>query len=452
MSAWLDTDDTVAEEFLKTRKLTEKRFRAYRSVIRSFERVSQRHQALSREMLSEWMRERKVNFWPKSSQVQEIHIVDDFIDYLLKRGLIDKNPIADLRLKHGARGNRPVWRAIASPNPDDALVALRRPAPFGSFLGDFMQNHVTLMRNRGYKYTTEADLLLRFDRFLQASPHLAGESIEKMVAAWAAAKRTPHHAAQCQKAERMLTKARYRIDAKMLPRPCDPRVGQQVARIYRKPHILSPGDVRLMLDVSRSYSTRTFSYRPLCARHMIILAYCAGLRRGEIARLNLGDVDFNSGTITIRDTKFYKTRILPLSDSALSELGAFVDARRGAGASQDPQSALFWHDHPSGRHSSYMVSKMITEVMRQAGLKPLSGRAGPRVHDLRHSMVVSRILEWYRTGVNPQERLRFLSTYMGHRDINSTLVYITVTRDLLHEANERFRAIGIRCLNLEVAS
>lgn len=98
MSAWLDTDDTVAEEFLKTRKLTEKRFRAYRSVIRSFERVSQRHQALSREMLSEWMRERKVNFWPKSSQVQEIHIVDDFIDYLLKRGLIDKNPIADLRL------------------------------------------------------------------------------------------------------------------------------------------------------------------------------------------------------------------------------------------------------------------------------------------------------------------------------------------------------------------
>jgi len=67
-------------------------------------------------------------------------------------------------------------------------------------------------------------------------------------------------------------------------------------------------------------------------------------------------------------------------------------------------------------------------------------------------MVVNRILEWYRTGVNPQERLRFLSTYMGHRDINSTLVYITVTRDLLHEANERFRAIGIRCLNLEVAS
>jgi len=55
---------------------------------------------------------------------------------------------------------------------------------------------------------------------------------------------------------------------------------------------------------------------------------------------------------------------------------------------------------------------------------------------------------WYRSGINPQERLPFLATYLGHRDINSTLVYITVTQDLLHLANERFRAVGVPCLNL----
>ena len=61
---------------------------------------------------------------------------------------------------------------------------------------------------------------------------------------------------------------------------------------------------------------------------------------------------------------------------------------------------------------------------------------------------MNRILEWYRMDINPQDRLPFLATYLGHRDINSTLVYITVTQDLLHYASERFRAVGARCLSL----
>lgn len=63
-------------------------------------------------------------------------------------------------------------------------------------------------------------------------------------------------------------------------------------------------------------------------------------------------------------------------------------------------------------------------------------------------MVVNRILEWYRTGINPQDKLPFLATYLGHRDIHSTLVYITVTQDLLQQANERFRAFGAHCLHV----
>jgi hypothetical protein len=65
-----------------------------------------------------------------------------------------------------------------------------------------------------------------------------------------------------------------------------------------------------------------------------------------------------------------------------------------------------------------------------------------------HSLVVNRILAWYRAGINPQERLPFLATYLGHRDIHSTLVYITVTQDLLHEAGERFRRFGAQCLQV----
>ena len=67
---------------------------------------------------------------------------------------------------------------------------------------------------------------------------------------------------------------------------------------------------------------------------------------------------------------------------------------------------------------------------------------------LRHEMVVNRILEWYRAGINPQERLPFLATYLGHRDIHSTLSYITVTQDLLQQAGERFHKMGAHCLHV----
>ena len=95
------------------------------------------------------------------------------------------------------------------------------------------------------------------------------------------------------------------------------------------------------------------------------------------------------------------------------------------------------------------IATPLIDVLRRAGLKPSRGKTGPRIHDLRHSMVVNRITAWYRAGVNPQNKLAYLATYLGHRDINSTLVYITVTQDLLQEAGERFRRFGARHLQVE---
>jgi len=132
----------------------------------------------------------------------------------------------------------------------------------------------------------------------------------------------------------------------------------------------------------------------------------------------------------------------------MAELRAYINARRRVGASQDARSGLFWQEQRSAGYTSQAIACLLVDVIRRAGLKPPQGRTGPRLHDLRHSMVVNRILDWYRTGINPQDRLPFLATYLGHRDINSTLVYITVTQDLLHHANERFRAVGAPCLNL----
>jgi integrase len=99
---------------------------------------------------------------------------------------------------------------------------------------------------------------------------------------------------------------------------------------------------------------------PLSIYTMLLLAYCAGLRRSELARLDLGDVDFQSGTITIRQTKFYKTRILPLPDSVMAELQSYTEARRRTGGSLDPCSGLFWHEQRGAIRSRQLPGCSLT--------------------------------------------------------------------------------------------
>jgi integrase/recombinase XerD len=310
-----------------------------------------------------------------------------------------------------------------------------------------MRDHVERMRSRGYRYTTQTAWFLRFDRFLQAHPGLSSVPVATMLEHWAAAKPTRHHAAECERLKHALTKALRHLDPSVPASRPDARPEKQAARHYRKPHIYSPADVRRMLEIARSYPSPRAPLRPSSLHAMLLLAYCAGLRRSELARLDLGDVDLRSGTITIRETKFFKTRILPLPDTVMAELRAYIDARRRAGAPQDAQSGLFWHDQGNNRYTSAAIAWLLVDILRRAELKPAAGRTGPRLHDLRHSMVVNRILQWYRSGINPQNKLPFLATYLGHRDINSTLVYITVTQDLLQQASERFRSVGARCLD-----
>jgi integrase/recombinase XerD len=452
MKPWPDTDGNAI-----TRYLRQLRLRCpispiyYRQALCSFQEVVVQHHCpplqVSREALEAWLRERATH-WPMSTLLHRARIVNRFLDFLVQEELIASNPVADLRAQYCVKCSKPILRALLASEPDRALEALRQFLPFGSVLGDLMRDHIALMRTRGFRYETQARWLWRFDRFLQAHPELADEPLSVMLQHWSAARSTANHAAECEKLARALAKAQHHRDPGIeLKRP-DPRPGQQVARQWRRPYIYSPEEVRRLLDIARTYPSPRAPLRPISLHTMLVLAYCAGLRLGELARLDLGDVDLQTGTITIRETKFFKSRILPLTDSALSALREYLEARRKAKAPQSPASGLFWHDQGNARYTSQSIAYGLVDILRRAGIKPPKGKTGPRIHDLRHSMVVNRILEWYRAGINPQDKLPFLATYLGHRDIHSTLVYITVTQDILHQANERFRGFGAHCLHV----
>ena len=126
----------------------------------------------------------------------------------------------------------------------------------------------------------------------------------------------------------------------------------------------------------------------------------------------------------------------------IAALENYLVAREQAGGPTSSDSGLFWNQKFGRRYSYGGLRLLLVGILRRAGLKPTSGRIGPRIHDLRHTMVGHRMREWYREGIDPQSKLPHLATYLGHKDIASTLVYLNITPELLHEAGERFRKNG----------
>ena len=128
----------------------------------------------------------------------------------------------------------------------------------------------------------------------------------------------------------------------------------------------------------------------------------------------------------------------------------YLEKRQNAGAPSDGTAGLFWHER-NRRYSRGTISQLLVEVLRRAGIKPAHGQVGPRVHDLRHAMVCNRMLSWYQQGINPQSRLPHLATYLGHKSIDSTLVYLHITHELMQIAGNRFRERSARILKEQEA-
>jgi integrase len=130
----------------------------------------------------------------------------------------------------------------------------------------------------------------------------------------------------------------------------------------------------------------------------------------------------------------------------MASIKHYLGVREQAGAPKNPESPLFWSPQRNCGYTVGGVRLILTDVLRRADVKPARGAIGPRVHDLRHTMVGHRMRDWYKSGINPQSKLPYLATYLGHKDIRSTLVYLNITPELLQNASERFRKNGAAAL------
>jgi len=169
------------------------------------------------------------------------------------------------------------------------------------------------------------------------------------------------------------------------------------------------------------------------------LLYGLGLRVGEAVRLHLRDVDLQQNVLFIRETKFSKSRLVPLGPKLAARLRHYIEERHDV--TREPDRPLFSFTK-RGCICPETISQTFHALVPKLGLALPPGVSTPRLHDLRHAFAVGTLLRWYRQGIDPNRRLIHLSTFLGHVDPNSTAVYLTITDKLLAEADRRFRAFA----------
>jgi integrase len=172
-------------------------------------------------------------------------------------------------------------------------------------------------------------------------------------------------------------------------------------------------------------------------RTLIGLLAVTGMRVGEAIGLDRPDLDLRHGVLTVHNSKFGKSRELPLHPSTVAALRGYLRVRE-AHRHADVSNALLIS--PAGTRLLYCnVHATFRQLRRDAGLRPRSTTCRPRIHDLRHRFAVCTLLDWYRAGVEVQPRLPLLSTYLGHVHPKDTYWYLSAAPELLRIAGQRLQ-------------
>lgn len=209
------------------------------------------------------------------------------------------------------------------------------------------------------------------------------------------------------------------------------------------PYIYTQSELQCLLDATGSFRKQR-KLEPETFRALLLLLYGAGLRLSEALSLTLGDVDLEEAVMTVRETKFHKTRLVPLGSELHQAMVRYATWRKERGHAQDIGASFF-----VGRSGEKLLIGSVEEAFRclrnHAGIcRAGNAREQPRLHDLRHCFAVHRLTSWYQQGADVQRLLPKLATYMGHVEISSTQCYLTMTPELLQAASVRFERYALK--------
>jgi integrase/recombinase XerD len=302
-----------------------------------------------------------------------------------------------------------------------------------SRIGTAVDEYLALRRSLGFELKRTEWLLRHFVRF--ADDERARFITINLALRWA--KLSP----QVQAAERSTRLRVVRQLAQFLS-ASDPRTEVPPVDLLpstyqrRQPYIYSDEEVLQLVRAAEKLPSPT-GLRAWTYRTLFGLLAVTGMRHSEALALDRGDVDLDAGILTIRRTKYRKTRLVPVHVTTCEQLREY--ARRRDHIHRIPRSDAFLISERGRRLVQASVQHTFVVVSRHIGLRTpaRSHGHGPRLHDLRHRLAVTTLVRWYRAGADVDARLPILSTYLGHTRVSDTYWYLSAVPELVCLAMDR---------------
>lgn len=306
-----------------------------------------------------------------------------------------------------------------------------------SFFAQDIQNYIKLKKALGREYRNESKTLYAFDALLADKYPNATELNAEMFNNWS---KTLHDLTPKLRRSKMylvynfcLYRCRTKRQTFIPDVMTFPKDSQKMI-----PYIFSEFEISQLIKVAKSlHPYKNIPLRPQTIRLAIILLYTTGLRRGELLRLNLSDFDSKEATLLIQNTKFHKSRILPISSSIAHEITEYLRLRSKFKLPMETNSPLILNSRDQKNYTGTGFIYNFSSICNALKIYTRKGNT-PRIHDLRHTFAAKVLQRWYQKGEEVQAKLPLLATYMGHVSIVSTHYYLQFIEETSSLVSTRF--------------
>jgi integrase len=298
-------------------------------------------------------------------------------------------------------------------------------------LREHAEEYLAMRRALGFSLTTFG---IRLDSFITWLEKNGDTLITSDAAiAWATATRSgstdPAYLARRLDVARIFARHMQVLDPATEIPPMD-----VLSRRYRRitPHLYPPAEIAAILAAAGELSP---PLRAATWQTLLALLAATGMRVPEACRLDRGDAGLDAGVLTIRDSKFGKSRDIPLHPTAVTALRGYEQVR--GRLCPAPVTTAFFVSTRGTRIDSHNMPNTFAKLTEAAGITPAAGRRRARIHDIRHTFTVTTLLDWHRDSSDVQARLPLLSAYLGHVDPKSSYWYMSASPELLALAAAR---------------
>lgn len=293
---------------------------------------------------------------------------------------------------------------------------------------DFLEAYLQTKRALGFKLKDCEGKLRNFVAFMEARG--ANVVTGKLALEWAGS--SGSSATWAIRLSAVRTFARYLADLEPLTEIPPSGVFPQHHR--PQPHIYTAKDIDALLSEIRRWRSRN-GFGQWSFHCCIALLAVTGMRLGEAIRLKRSDVDLDAGVISVEESKFGKSRLVPIHHTTTTALQAYCE-RRDASPARRLGDRFFVGERGKRLYKQRVELVFITSL-RRACLRGAAGTRGPRIHDLRHTYAVNTLLRWYEAGDDVDRMLPILSTYLGHTHTRDTYWYLSACPELMRHAADR---------------